>query len=128
MAMREAREPLYFRLGTPGATSISIDGVEHHVNDDGLLEVHDITPNLLREIESHFAGERLGPQAYEAHMRAREESTNQAQADERERADLFKKIDDHTGRRTDRRRSVQQLREQWAEIQEDKEAEKKSAA
>lgn len=110
-----ALEPLKYRLGNPGISSISVDGQTHHVNADGVLEVHTMTPNLHREITSHFAGtlETTDPEFQQRQLR------QQALDDETERQELFIKLDARLNRKIDRRRSVQQLREQWAQVSRD---------
>lgn len=110
-----ALEPLKYRLGNPGITAISIDGVTHHVNPDGLLEVHTLTPNLHTEITSHYAGtlETDDPEFQQRRLR------QQAIDEETERQSLFAKLDARLNRKIDRRRSVQQLREQWAQVSRD---------
>jgi hypothetical protein len=114
-----ASEPLlHYRLPNPGISSISADGVEHKVNPEtGLLEIHDITPSLMRVLE-HHNGERLVGRALAEHVDRAAGAPQQpleSPEDRAEREDLLTKLDAATGRRTDRRRSIQQLRAAWRE-------------
>jgi len=48
--------PQHFKLGNPGISAISVDGVEHRVNEqNGLLEVHTVTPGLRAQLMHHAA-------------------------------------------------------------------------
>lgn len=105
--------PQFFKLANPGITSVSIDGHHHEVNKDGLLEVHTITPNLLREVTGHFAGVAIDPKDDEQMATLRQQQDD----DEAERQVLFGRLDEALNRKTDRRRSLQQLRVQWADHQ-----------
>jgi hypothetical protein len=105
--------PMYYKLGTPGVTSVSIDGIEHKVNPEtGFLEVHMLSPNLKREI-AHHRGIEINLDDKEQ----MEDLKAQAKAEEEERLRLFVKLDEVLGRKIDRRRSLAQLREQWADYQ-----------
>jgi hypothetical protein len=101
--------PAYFRLGNPGITSISVDGQEHGVNADGLLEVHEahLTPGLVQEITGHYAGAQHHP--------ADDDGVADMRAAEDDRAILFAQLDVIHGRRIDRRRSLPQLQEMLAD-------------
>lgn len=105
--------PQFYKLGNPGITSLSIDGIEHKVNADGFLRVDMLTQNLKREIAAH-QGELVDPENKEqmASIKA------QMKAEEDERNDLFSKLDQVNARKTDRRRSLQQLRVMWQDYLE----------
>lgn len=102
--------PDYYRLGNPAVSAISVDAVEHHVNEDGLLEVHEVTPNLLAAL-AHHAAERVNPEV-------EQQKSEAAAGEEAERQALFAALDEATGRRVDRRRSLQQLRQMRQDLEE----------
>jgi len=108
--------PHYYRLPNPAVSAISVDQVEHRVDDDGLLVVEQFTPNLLRELVDMGAKETEPPTDEERAAIA--EGRAAAAAEEDEKAQLFLMLDDALGHRIDRRRSVQQLRKMWDEYQE----------
>lgn len=97
--------PLY-RLGNPNITAISHAGVEHRVNADGLLEVEDRfhTAELQRHVTQYLQGEAVNPEQDPANT-----------PEEAERQALFVQLDGIYGRRIDRRRSLQQLRDMLEE-------------
>jgi hypothetical protein len=92
---------LFYRVPNPEITSISVDGIEHVVNrETGLLEVEVMTPGL------------------EADLRSREftQVPKTEMADEVERQGLFTELETATGKKIDRRRSLQQLRQQRQDL------------
>jgi hypothetical protein len=101
--------PLYYRLGNPGITSVSVDGRHHVVNADGLLEVkdEDLTPTLVREITGHFGGVQDRPE--------NDQQTEVMNAAEADRQILFARLDVVFNRRIDRRKSMIQLQEMLAD-------------
>jgi hypothetical protein len=104
---------MYYKLGNPGITSISVDGYEHKVNPQtGLLEVHTMTPGLTAALQSHNPQE-VDPRDKET----MEELKANAAQDEDERQILFAKLDEATNRKTDRRKSLAQVRVMWDEWQ-----------
>lgn len=105
--------PRYFKLRNPDITAVSVDGIEHTINEWGLLEVEHVTPNLVRELKTNF-----GAIEWDEELE-RQNETAQAQAakDEAERQDLFAKLDAHFGRQLDRRRSLKQLRRMMDDVQ-----------
>lgn len=94
----------FYKLAHPGVSSISVDGVEHTVNDAGHLEVETTTPNLNAALKHHGAV-AVTPEAAAA---APIPQLTAAEAAEREA--LFTELETALGRRIDRRRSLQQLR------------------
>lgn len=105
-----------YRLANPGVTSITVDGVQHDVNPEGHLEVHQVTPGLEAEIFGHHAGEYIDPNAGPA------ERVPTPLTEAQEKEELFTKLDAAFGRKIDRRRSVQQLREMWAQREREEQA------
>ena len=104
--------PLYYRLGNPGITSVSIDGQAHEVNADGLLEVHEqhLTPRLVAEITGHFGGRQHQPD-----NDAAQKQTAAMSDEEVDREMLFARLDTIKGHRTARRRSLAQLQKELGE-------------
>jgi hypothetical protein len=78
---------------------MSVDGVEHKVNSDGLLQVEVVTTNLRRQLANK--GYKLVPQ---------DEVPIYTDQEKAERAGLMEEIETLSGNRVDRRRSLQQLR------------------
>lgn len=112
---------LHYTWPRPGVTSFSVDGIEHKINPDtGNLDVEVMTPNLPRELE--LAGATLAPEPSSTRSTDPTDPPLQAQAnqlspaEEAERQELITTLDTITGRRVDRRRSLQQLRAMKAEI------------
>jgi hypothetical protein len=98
----------YYRLPNPSHTSISVDGIEHHVDPDtGLLVVDVLTPGLPAELAER--GAVLTDPAANT-------QPGLTPAEQAEREALFVELDAATGRRTDRRRSLQQLRQMKADL------------
>jgi hypothetical protein len=115
--------PRYYRLANPAVSSFSVDGVEHVVNGDGVLEVHEDTPNLAAELLLRGAVPALdepGPAEQQAGADLRA-------AEDIERADLFDWLDKSYGRRIDRRRSTKQLRDMKLALMQ-KEQQRRDAA
>lgn len=115
-------DPLVYRLPNPAITSISIDGIEHKVNEHGLLEVHQLTPGVNAEIERHHGAQRMSPRDVDDHIQARRaqrepQGPAESTEDRQQREDLLAKLDDATGRRYDRRKSLAQLRDAWSDVQ-----------
>lgn len=100
--------PQFYRLPNPAVSAISVDGVEHMVNEDGLLEIYEFTPALKAELDDR------GAKAVES-LNAEQRELQVAEEDEREQ--LFVMLDEAYGRRIDRRRSIQQLRKMWEDFQ-----------
>ena len=105
--------PRYFRLQSTDITSLSVDGIEHQINEWGLLEVDHVTPNLIRELTTHFGAVEWDEEL----ERQNETARAQAIKDEAERQELFVKLDTDFGRALDRRRSLKQLRKMWADVE-----------
>jgi hypothetical protein len=62
---------LNFELNRPGITSVSVDGIEHRVDPaTGYLEVQVMTPNLMKELTTHYAAVQVDPNASRAQPRA----------------------------------------------------------
>jgi hypothetical protein len=101
----------YFRLGNPGISSISFDGREHIVNEDGLLEVRDQDTSAALTQHIHSMGGRIHAPEGDLHTPAQK-------IEEDERQILFAKLDVIAGRRIDRRRSLAQLQEMLADHEE----------
>ena len=108
--------PHYYRLPNAAVSAISVDQVEHRVDDDGLLVVEQFTPNLLRELVDMGAKQTEPPTDEE--REAMKADRMAAAAEEDEKAELFRWLDEALGHRIDRRRSVQQLRKMWSDYQE----------
>lgn len=90
----------YYRLANSAVSGMSVDGIEHTVNPDtGLLEVEVMTPNLSHELRQAKA-ELVDPNA----------PVPLSPAEQAEREGLFVELDQLTGRKVDRRKSLQQLR------------------
>jgi hypothetical protein len=100
--------PQFYRLPNPAVSSISVDGVEHVVNQDGLLEVYEFTPALKSELADMGAKEVESLNAEQRQMEAVEED---------ERQQLFTLLDGAFDRHIDRRRSLPQLRKMWEDYQ-----------
>ena len=100
--------PQFYRLPNPAVSSISVDGVEHMVNEDGLLEVYEFTPTLKNELID------IGAKPVES---LNAEQAAQAAVEEDEREQLFTLLDTAFDRRIDRRRSLPQLRKMWEDFQ-----------
>jgi hypothetical protein len=75
----------YYRLPSPGVTSISIDGIEHKVDPNtGIVTVDMMTPNLVADLTSRGAVAVAGPEA--SGMAHEEHSSGKTQADDKRRA------------------------------------------
>lgn len=95
-----------------GVSSISCDGIEHHVDPEtGELVVEVLTPNLAAELQARGATLVAPPGPRKAPIGAALSSDEQ-----KERDALFLEMDTATGSRVDRRRSLQQLREMKTDI------------
>jgi hypothetical protein len=104
--------PMHYALGNPGMTSLSVDGIEHKVNADGVLEVHAFSPGLKKALAEH------GCRAIDPTDKvAMDEMRANSEMDETERQTLFTKLD-AVGPKVDRRRSLKQLRGMWADYSE----------
>jgi hypothetical protein len=101
--------PQYYRLANAAITSLSVDGIEHIVNEDGVLEVHTPTVNLTHELTTNFGAIEVNKEA--------EEKPADPTSEEIERQELFSKLDAAYGRPLDRRRSLRQLRQMWETYQ-----------
>lgn len=104
--------PRYFKLQNPDIASVSVDGIEHTINEWGLLEVEHVTPNLIRELKTNFGAVEWDEELERQNETARDQSIK----DEAERQDLFGRLDAHFGRQLDRRRSLKQLRRMWDDV------------
>jgi hypothetical protein len=109
----------YYRLAQPGITSISVEGIEHRVNPaTGLLEIEVRTPGLERELIARKAT-MADPGSAPVRL---------TDAETAERDALFAELDVRVGRRIDRRRSLQQLREMKSDLDDADKQRGKSAA
>lgn len=110
-------DPLLYRHPNPAVSSISIDGVEHKTNGDGLIEIHQVTPNTITALQNHGAV-RLDANEAADHARKRRLGVqgNVETDDDRAEKDKLTGWIEKAGGKVDRRSSVKVLRERWADM------------
>lgn len=114
----------YYKLNRgDGMSSLSVDGIEHQVDPDtGNLVVDVMTPNLGRELKQLNAvllkdNDPSGGSDSLTNGQAVGGAIPLTAQEKTEREGLFIQIDTLTGKTTDRRRSLQQLRKMMADLQ-----------